>query len=58
MTDPDGIQAAFAQAKAWMDQYCIPVIVEIILVRVTNIAAFEDLAKDGADVPTSTVPLD
>ncbi|MEE8272250.1 MAG: glyoxylate carboligase, partial [Alphaproteobacteria bacterium] len=67
VTDPNEIQAAFAQAKAWMTEYRVPVVVEIILERVTNIAMgtdldnvteFEDLAKDAADAPTAIALLD
>ncbi len=67
VTDPNEIQSAFAQAKAWMTEYRVPVVVEIILERVTNIAMgtdldnvteFEDLAKDAADAPTAIALLD
>jgi tartronate-semialdehyde synthase len=58
----EGIQPAFAQARAWMREHRVPVVVEIILERVTNIAMgteidaineFEALAVDGADAPTA-----
>lgn len=64
---PEDIQPAFAQAKAWMDEYRVPVVVEIILERVTNIAMgteinnineFEDLAQNDADAPTAIALLD
>ncbi len=54
---------AIAQARAWMVEHRVPVVIEVILERVTNIAMgteidniteFEDLAHDKADVPTST----
>ena len=35
---PDDIQPAFAKARQWMAEYRVPVVVEIILERVTNIA--------------------
>ena len=35
---PDDIQPAFAKAREWMAEYRVPVVVEIILERVTNIA--------------------
>ncbi len=44
----------------------VPVVVEVVLERVTNIAMgteldnvteFEDLAASAADAPTATVPL-
>ncbi len=36
--NPEEIQAAFTQAKAWLKEYRVPVVVEIILERVTNIS--------------------
>jgi len=36
--DPRDAQAAFALAKEWMAEYQVPVVVEFILERVTNIA--------------------
>jgi tartronate-semialdehyde synthase len=56
------IQPAFAQARDWMREHRVPVIVEIILERVTNIAMgteidaineFEALALSMADAPTA-----
>jgi tartronate-semialdehyde synthase len=50
-----------------MAQYQVPVVIEIILERVTNIAMgteidaineFEALATNGEDAPTSIMPLD
>ena len=38
VTDPDDLQNAFAQAEKWMDEFQVPVVVEVILERVTNIA--------------------
>nr|WP_198983599.1 glyoxylate carboligase [Herbaspirillum sp. ASV7] len=67
VTDPNGIQDALAQAQRWMAEYRVPVVVEIILERVTNIAMgteidaineFEDLAKSAADAPTAISLLD
>ena len=67
VTDPDAIQAAIGKAKDWMAQYRVPVVVEIILERATNIAMgteldnvaeFEELARDGADAPTAIALLD
>jgi tartronate-semialdehyde synthase len=61
------IAPAIAQAEAWMAEFRVPVVVEIILERVTNIAMgteidnvveFEDLAADRADVPTAVALLD
>ena len=65
--EPTDILPAFDQAKKWMKQYRVPVVVEIILERVTNIAMgteinniteFEDLAKGAADAPTAIALLD
>ena len=61
------IDPAIKQAEAWMKQYGVPVVIEIILERVTNIAMgteidnvveFEELAKDKADAPTAVALLD
>ena len=50
-----------------MDQYKVPVVVEVILERVTNVAMgtaldnineFEDLAVTAADAPTALMLLD
>ena len=50
-----------------MKEFRVPVVVEIILERVTNIAMgveidniteFEDLAKDASDAPTAIALLD
>jgi tartronate-semialdehyde synthase len=60
--DPELIQDAFAQAKAWMEEYRVPVVVEIILERITNIAMgtelnsineFEELATEPGHAPTA-----
>jgi len=67
VTDPNAIQDAFAQAKRWMTEFRVPVVVEIILERVTNVAMgteidnineFEDLAKSRHDAPTAISLLD
>jgi tartronate-semialdehyde synthase len=56
------IQPAFEKARAWMNEYRVPVVVEIILERVTNIAMgteinnvneFEALAEKPGDAPTA-----
>jgi tartronate-semialdehyde synthase len=63
----DEIDPAIEQAEKWMAQYRVPVVVEIILERVTNIAMgteidnvveFEELAKDKEDAPTAVALLD
>ncbi|VFS94285.1 Glyoxylate carboligase [Raoultella planticola] len=40
---PEDIAPAFAQAKAWMKEYRVPVVVEVILERVTNISMGSEL---------------
>ncbi|WP_372874248.1 glyoxylate carboligase [Pseudomonas sp.] len=61
------LRPAIEQAEAWMAQYQVPVVIEIILERVTNIAMgteidaineFEALATIREDAPTSIMPLD
>jgi tartronate-semialdehyde synthase len=61
------IDPAIQQAEQWMAQYRVPVVVEIILERVTNIAMgteidnvteFEELAKGKQDAPTAVALLD
>jgi tartronate-semialdehyde synthase len=56
------IQPAFEKAKAWMKEFRVPVVVEIMLERVTNIAMgteinaineFEALATEEGDAPTA-----
>jgi tartronate-semialdehyde synthase len=53
---------AIRQAEAWMAEHQVPVVIEVILERVTNIAMgteidniteFEDLATRRADAPTA-----
>ncbi|WP_010485261.1 glyoxylate carboligase [Pseudomonas sp. S9] len=65
--EPDDLQAAFAKAKALMEEHRVPVVVEVILERVTNISMgteinaineFEELAARGADAPTAISMLD
>jgi tartronate-semialdehyde synthase len=61
------IDPAIEQAEKWMAQYKVPVVIEIILERVTNIAMgteidnvieFEELAKGKEDAPTAVALLD
>lgn len=65
--DPNQIDAAFAQARELMQQHRVPVVVEVILERVTNIAMgteinavneFEELAQSRGDAPTAISLLD
>jgi tartronate-semialdehyde synthase len=60
------IAPAIAQAEKWMAQYRVPVVIEIMLERVTNIAMgteidkvveFEELAESLADAPTSVAAM-
>ncbi len=64
--NPQDLPAAFEKAKAMMAEYRVPVIVEVILERVTNISMgteldnvteFEDLALTGQDAPTAIIAL-
>jgi tartronate-semialdehyde synthase len=61
------IAPAIAQAEQWMAEFKVPVVIEIILERVTNIAMgteidkineFEELAAGKADAPTAVALLD
>jgi tartronate-semialdehyde synthase len=61
------IAPAIKQAEALMAEFKVPVVIEIILERVTNIAMgteidnvveFEELASAKADVPTAVALLD
>jgi tartronate-semialdehyde synthase len=63
---PDEILPALEQAKKLMVEFRVPVVVEVILERVTNVAMgteidgvveFEDLAERPEDAPTAIVPL-
>ncbi|WP_125616200.1 glyoxylate carboligase [Specibacter cremeus] len=63
---PEDMPAAFAKAKELMDEFRVPVVVEAILERVTNIAMgteldnvneFNDLAESAADAPTAILAL-
>ncbi len=61
------IDPAIEQAEKWMGQYQVPVVIEIILERVTNISMgteidkvmeFEELALSPADAPSAVGLLD
>ena len=61
------IDPAIQQAYAWMEQYRVPVVVEIILERITNISMgteldkvmeFEELALTPEDAPSAVGLLD
>ena len=61
------IAPAIRQAEAWMAEFRVPVVVEVMLERVTNISMgteidaineFEALAEGKADAPTAIGLLD
>jgi tartronate-semialdehyde synthase len=65
--EPAEMLPAFEQAKKLMAEHRVPVVVEVILERVTNISMgteldgvveFEELASTGADAPTAISMLD
>ncbi|EDL54331.1 glyoxylate carboligase [Vibrio mediterranei AK1] len=67
VTLPEDIQDAFVQARELMAKHKVPVVVEIILERVTNISMgveinaineFEPLAENATDAPTALSSLD
>ncbi|WP_410788741.1 glyoxylate carboligase [Kribbella sp. C-35] len=67
VSEPDGILPALEQAKKLMVEYQVPVVVEVILERVTNVSMgveidnvieFEDLAISPEDAPTALALLD
>jgi tartronate-semialdehyde synthase len=43
VTDPNQLGAAFAQAERWADQFQVPVVVEVILERVTNVSMGQEI---------------
>ncbi|MEU2435716.1 glyoxylate carboligase [Streptomyces rubradiris] len=68
VTEPDQLGAAFEQAKKLAAEYQVPVVVEAILERITNISMsrtmdisdiseFEDLATEPGHAPTSIKTL-
>lgn len=62
VTEPDRIQEAFTQAQAWMDEFQVPVVVEVILERVTNIAMGTEINnitefEEVLDVPANEPEL-
>ncbi len=66
VTEPDQIAPAFAEARELMKEHRVPVVVEVILEKVTNIAMgtdlggineFEALAENLADAPSSIAAL-
>ncbi|MFJ8845446.1 glyoxylate carboligase [Streptomyces cyaneofuscatus] len=67
VTEPDQLLPAFEEAKKLAAEFRVPVVVEAILERVTNIAMsgtdiasvneFEDIATDPSHAPTAIRPL-
>src|SRR5262245_26239445 len=67
VTEPETILPALEKAKTLMEEFRVPVIVEIILERVTNVSMgtdldkvteFEELALRAGDAPTAIALLD
>jgi len=67
VSDPDQLAGAFDQARKLMAEFRVPVVVEVILERVTNISMgteldniteFEELAGSGEHAPTAIALLD
>jgi tartronate-semialdehyde synthase len=65
--EPDEILPALEQAKKMVVEHRVPVVVEVILERVTNVSMgteidavveFEELASRGEHAPTAVLPLD
>jgi tartronate-semialdehyde synthase len=68
VTEPDGLLPAFEEAKKLAAEYRVPVVVEAILERVTNISMsgsgdldkvieFEEIATEPGHAPTEILPL-
>jgi tartronate-semialdehyde synthase len=63
---PDQLRPAITQAEAWMKEFQVPVVIEVILERVTNISMgteidkineFEELALKREDAPTAVAAM-
>ncbi|GAA1587495.1 glyoxylate carboligase [Kribbella sancticallisti] len=66
VSEPDEILPALEQAKKLLVEFQVPVVVEVILERVTNVSMgteidgvveFEELAERPEDAPTAIAPL-
>ncbi|WP_405503769.1 glyoxylate carboligase [Streptomyces anulatus] len=67
VTEPDQLLPAFEEAKKLAAEFRVPVVVEAILERITNISMsgsdiasvneFEDIATDASHAPTAIRPL-
>lgn len=67
VTDPEKLHDAFTTAKSMAQDHQVPVVVEAILEKITNISMgteldnvneFEELAESGADAPTAISVMD
>jgi tartronate-semialdehyde synthase len=45
VTEPAKLAGAFAQAEAWLAEFSVPVVVEVILERVTNVSMGPEIDK-------------
>ena len=67
VTDPADLYDAFEEAKRLAAEFSVPVVVEVILQKVTNISMgaasiaqvneFEPVAESDADAPTAIIPI-
>ncbi|MGO2483500.1 glyoxylate carboligase [Glutamicibacter bergerei] len=66
VTDPAKLAEGFAEANRLAEEHQVPVVVEVILEKVTNISMgaqldgineFEDLALEVGDAPSALVPM-
>lgn len=64
--DPAELSTGFAEARSLAEEHRVPVVVEVILERVTNISMgtqldtvneFEELAASAEDAPTALTPM-
>ena len=64
--DPNDLGSAFDKAKALAGEFKVPVVVEVILEKITNISMgveinavneFEELAETRADAPTAILAM-
>jgi tartronate-semialdehyde synthase len=58
VTDPNHAQAAFATAREWMAEFKVPVVVEFILERVTNISMGTEIDNIVEFEEVLDLPLD
>jgi tartronate-semialdehyde synthase len=63
---PDQLRPAITRAEAWMKEFQVPVVIEVILEHVTNISMgteidkineFEELARKREDAPTAVAAM-